>query len=236
MGGLGDHHHAALEQEPQSGLGSGFSVLCPDCCQGGIGKKILAPFGKGAPAFVLDLVFQHILMGLFLLLEHMGFHLVHRRGDLHESAQVNKPVRIKIGNANSPKVAYLIGLLHRPPGAVVVAKGLMDEQQVDIIGSQLLERLLNRCLCLFVTGIGNPNLGGEKQLAAGNAAFLQGPAHRFLVAIGLGGINGAVSHLYGIQNAPFAFAVFYLIDPIAQLGHFYAVIQCDKIHIIPPLF
>ena len=41
---------------------------------------------------------------------------------------------------------------------------------------------------------------------------------------GLGRVDGAVPHADGVQHAAFALLVFYLIDAVAQLGHFHAVI------------
>ena len=53
---------------------------------------------------------------------------------------------------------------------------------------------------------------------------MQGAAHRSLVAVGLGRVNGAVTYLQGIQNTAFAFFIAYLVDAVAYTGHFDAVV------------
>ena len=163
-------------------------------------------------------------MGRLLLLEHMGFHLVHGGGHLHKLAQIDEPVWVEIGHPNGPQLPGLVRLLHGPVGAVVVAEGLVNQQQVDVIGLQVLQGLVNGGLGLLVALVGNPHLGGEEQLVPGHAALDNSAAHRVLVAVGLGRVDGAVSHADGVQHAAFALLVFYLIDAVAQLGHLHAVI------------
>lgn len=91
VGGLGDRHHVGLEQEAQGDLGCGSAILFADLVQDGVVEEIVAALGEGAPALAPHAVSHHDLMGLGLLLERMGLHLVDGRGHLHELAQVDEP-------------------------------------------------------------------------------------------------------------------------------------------------
>ena len=123
VGGLGDDHHIALQQKPQGHLGGGFTVFLTNLHQDGVGEEILPPFGKGTPALMLHMVLLHVLMGRLLLLEHMGFHLVHSGGHLHKLTQVDEPVRVEVGHPNGPQFSGLIGLLHGPPAGARTFSG-----------------------------------------------------------------------------------------------------------------
>lgn len=57
-------------------------------------------------------VFLHNSVGGLLLLEHMGFNLVYHRRNFGKLAQVNQPVGVKIGNADSAQLPVFIGFFH----------------------------------------------------------------------------------------------------------------------------
>ena len=77
----------------------------------------------------------------------------------------------------------------------------------------------------------DPDLGGQKNIFAIHTGFFDCCAHLLFVEVGLCRVDGAVAHLQSIQYTALAFLLRDLIDPIAKLGHFYAVIQCDIVHI-----
>lgn len=83
----------------------------------------------------------------------MGFHLVHSGCYLGKMNKVKITVGIKIGNADGSRGFFLIGLLHGPIGAIVIAKGLMDQQQIHIIRPQLFKRRFDRSFCLLKAGV-----------------------------------------------------------------------------------
>ena len=124
--GLGDYHHIPLDQIPQGNLGRCLTMLFPYLIQNRIGEEILAAFGKGPPGFMLHMVPVHNDAGILLLVEHMGFHLVHGRGHLHKPAQVDEAVRIKVGYSDCPDISCPAGFLHGPVCAVIIIKRLMD--------------------------------------------------------------------------------------------------------------
>ena len=98
-------------------------------------------------------VLVHDFTGFFLLVEHMRFHLIDHRSDLIELAKINEPVGIKIRHADCPEFSGAVGFFHGAPCAVIIAERLMYEQQVDVIGTQFSERLVDGFFRLFITGV-----------------------------------------------------------------------------------
>ena len=138
MGGFGDDHHIALQQEAERRLGGGLSVFGADLFQHRIAEKVIFPLREGPPGHDLGAVFFHVCSRSFLLLEDMGLHLVDRRLDLGEVVDVQEAVWVEVGDADGPHLSAPVCLLHGPVGAVVVAEGLVDQEQVDVVAAQLL--------------------------------------------------------------------------------------------------
>ena len=68
----------------------------------------------------------------------------------------------------------LTGLLHQPVSGRIVAGGLVNQQQVDIVGAQPLQRLVHRVRLLIE---GGPQLGLQEDLLplAGRMPSWPGP-------------------------------------------------------------
>ena len=90
----------------------------------------------------------------------------------------------------------------RSEKTVVVAQWLVDEVEVDVVEAEPLERTLDRGPGLCLTGLLDPQLGGDEQLIAGDAAGGHGTANCFLVLIGGGCVEVAVADLQGGGNGP----------------------------------
>lgn len=71
------------------------------------------------------------------MLENMEFNLVNRRFYFGKVSNIDKPVRIKIGNTDSPDLTVFIRFFHCPICSVIIAKRLMNKQQINIIRLQL---------------------------------------------------------------------------------------------------
>lgn len=83
----------------------------------GLVKKSLRPSAKGPPGLVLHAVLFHVLVRGLLLMEDVGLHLVDRRGDFGELAQVDQAVGIKVADADGAQLASPVSLLHGAVGA-----------------------------------------------------------------------------------------------------------------------
>ena len=105
VGGFGDDHHVALQQKAQGSLRGGLVVLLADFVQNGIGEKVVASLGEGPPGLVLYAVLFHVLVRGLLLMEDVGLHLVDRRRDFGELAQVDQAVGIKVADADGAQLA-----------------------------------------------------------------------------------------------------------------------------------
>ena len=81
----------------------------------------------------------------------------------------------------------------------------MDQHQVKVVGFQLVQGFVDGCLCLFITGVGHPDLAGEEQFLSGYATFLDSIAYRFLVSVGLSGINRATEIASSTQRSHSSF-------------------------------
>ena len=100
VGRLRNHNNTALNQEPQNGLCNGFSILCTNFLQNRILEQIFSALCKRPPRFNLRVILVQILPSLLLLLERMGFNLVHCRLYLDKMADVYESVWIEVRNPN----------------------------------------------------------------------------------------------------------------------------------------
>ena len=124
---------------------------------------------------------------------HVALELVHHRLDVHIVREVEETASLEIAHADGADLAVPVGLLHRPPGAEHVAVGLVDQKQVDVVGLQLPEALVDGGGSLFLAVVADPDLRHKEYLLAGNAGLCDGIAHAFLVEVGLGRIDETVT-------------------------------------------
>jgi len=90
--------------------------------------------------------------------------------------------------------ALLEQALHGSPGAVVIVERLVDEVEVDVIEAEAVQRSLEGSLGGVVAGVLHPQLGGDEQVVAGDAALGDGAPDRLLVLIGGGGVDVPAQH------------------------------------------
>src|SRR5580658_1879212 len=96
-------------------------------------KDVVFPFGKRPPRFNLNLVFNHELLRLVLLMERVGFYLVNGRHYLIMNDQVHQPVRMKIAYTNGPYLSFFVKLFHSPPLTIYIPERLVNKIQVEVI-------------------------------------------------------------------------------------------------------
>lgn len=132
--GLGNDNYIGLHEIAQSHLRGSLVVLLGDFDQRLVGEHAVFSFCEQCPCHVLRTILDQIIMRRPLLVEHMRFDLVHSRLHFNETGKIDIAVGIEIAHADGAQFAGFISLLHRAIGAVVVAEGLMDEHEVDVIG------------------------------------------------------------------------------------------------------
>ena len=150
--GLRDDNHAALDEVAQGGLCRTLVVFRTDGYQRFVAEEVVASLGKRSPRHNMCAVLLHNLLRLYLLVEHVGFHLIDHWRYLAELRQVDESVGIEIRHADGSELARLIRFHHRSPRTVIVVERLVNEQQVDVVGLQFAERLVDACLCPLVSG------------------------------------------------------------------------------------
>lgn len=161
--------------------------------QGCNGSHILTAFRKGAPRFDLTIILFQIFSGCFLLLEHMGLDLIDSRLDPCKMLQIQIAIQTKIRYADGTNFPCFIKFLHSTIGSVIIAKGLVDQQQVNIIRPQLFQGFLNGSLRFLVPCIGDPYLCGQEKFFPRKTTFGKGSTYALLVVVGLCGIDTAMA-------------------------------------------
>ncbi len=110
-------------------------------------------------------------------------------------------------------------------GAVDVAEGLVEEEEVDVVGFEAGEGGVDGLGGFLVAVVAEPDFGGEEDLVAGDGAFGDGVADGFFVEVALGGVDGAVAYFEGVEYAAFTFCgVGDLEDAESEHGHLDAVV------------
>ena len=71
----------------------------------------------------------------------------------------------------------------------------MDQVQVQVIRPQFLTGPVKGFLGLFVAHFLHIGLGGQEKFLPGNAAFLDGGAHRFLILVAAGCVQQPVAQV-----------------------------------------
>ena len=224
VGGLGDENHAALQEEPQRHLRHALAVLLAYLRQHGVGEEAVLALGEGTPRHDVAAVLLHIPLRLHLLVEDVGLHLVDGGLDLDVRLQVDEAVGEEVAHADGAHLALALGALHGAVRAVVVAEGLVDEQQVDVAGLQLAQALQDAGVGFLLARVAYPHLGHDEQLLARHATLPQGLAHALLVVVRLGGVYQPVACLDGVEHAPLTLRRVYLIHAVAQLRHLHAIV------------
>ena len=73
----------------------------------------------------------------------------------------------------------------------------MDQRQVEVVGLQLLQALLEAFNQAVFGEVGDPDLAGDEQFVAGDAAGSDGLAHVGFVFVDLCGVDDPVTELKG---------------------------------------
>lgn len=95
-------------------------------------------------------------------MEGMDLNLVDCRQNLMIDAQIYQAGFIKVADSNGPDDPIPVHFFHRPPCAVVIAKWLMDQVEVQILQPQPFHRRFSSHFSTFVTGVLYPELCGDK--------------------------------------------------------------------------
>ena len=190
--------------------------------------------GKRRPGLRLHAVLAHEGKGVLLLEEGVQLHLVHCGQLVDRLAEVGQAVRIEVADADGADLALLIRLGHRAPRADVVAHGLVDEIEVEVVDAEILHRAVDGGLSALIARVRHPELRGNKEVGAGHAGFGYRLADGGLVAVARGGVYHAVACVDRVEHHALALVkVVDLKDAEALHGHLHAVPECCVFHVCP---
>src|SRR3954451_11402637 len=102
----------------------------------------------------------------------MRLDLIDGRYDLVVHDEIHHAVRMKVAHADRADASLAVQLLDRAPCSVAVAEGLVDEVETEPVELQALHRTLECAARLVVAGIADPELRGDEELLARDAAAL----------------------------------------------------------------
>ena len=80
----------------------------------------------------------------------------------------------------------------------------MQEQQIDGADAETVQRTFAALFCFFIGGVGDGELGRDKNILALDATLTHCAANGAFVTIALRGIDEAVAHLQCLAHSTFA--------------------------------
>ena len=101
----------------------------------------------------------------------------------------------------------------------------MNQVQVNVVGTQLLQGGIERLEGTLVALVGVPQLGGEEDILASHVRASDGAAHARLVAVNSGGVDVAVAGFQGGAHDLLSDLVLNLPHAVAQLRDGSAVVE-----------
>ena len=174
VNGLRDNDNAPLDVEAKRDLRRSLAILGSNLGEHRVGEDTVAALRERPPGFQDNTKFFCRFKGLLLVEERVAFHLVDHGHDLAVQAQVSHALGIEIAYSDCLCLSALINIFQRAPCGIVVANRLMQQIQVDILQTELVQGNLK---ALFSSGIIlNPELRGDEQLFAGADAVGNGAA------------------------------------------------------------
>ena len=172
-----------------------------------------------------------VVEGEQLRLSEVGVHfdLVDRRHHLDFGEQFLEVSRHEVGDADRADLAVGVQLLQRFVGAdgqlELAGQCLMQDQQVELFDAELAHGLVKRVQRGVVAEVGDPDLGLDEDVLAGQP----GPADRFsdlaLVAVRRRGVDVAVAGLQRRLDGGDGLVRCGLEDAEAQHGYLDAVVE-----------
>ena len=147
---LGDGHDAPLREPAQCHLCGGLPVALTDGGEHSVPYHSVGTLAaERTPGHHPRAVFRKNRSDALLLDKGIALQLVHHRLDVHIVGEIEETACLEVAYADGAHLAIAAGFLHSPPRAEHVAVCLMDEQQVDVVGLQLAQALVDACPLLL---------------------------------------------------------------------------------------
>lgn len=134
VAGLGEHDDPPLDKPAQDNLGGRLSVALGDREDPGVSQNPRRPGAERGPCLVLDAGGDHQVVGRELLAQRVRLDLVHVGRHAAEGAQVGQANGQEVARPDRADLALLIKADEVPPRAVVVGEGLVQQDEVEVVG------------------------------------------------------------------------------------------------------
>ena len=197
-----------------------------------LSEQLLVTLAHRTPGLEDGSVLLGVLEDLLLLVEGVNLALVDGRDHVEVVHQVQVAVRVEVEDVDGADLALLQeglqGLVGLDGGVEGARRGLVEDEQVDVVQAQLGRGLLPGVEGLLVAVVGDPDLRLDEDLLARDAGFRDGLAHLALIEVRGGGVDVAVADLEGLQHGGLGFFGGRLKDAEALGGHLEAVVQRDQ--------
>ena len=108
----------------------------------------------------------------------------------------------------------------------------MDEQQVDVVGLQLAQALVDALCSLLLSCIRDPHLRHEKDVLTLHSALRDGSAHALFVIVGLRRIDEPIAHFKCIRHTLLRLLRRHQKYAIAQQWHLHSICKFDFLHFV----
>src|SRR4051794_26471581 len=220
---------AQLDVPAQHDLGRGLAVLLGQVLERALGEQVAALCDR-APRLGLDAVLHVIVAQLALDQPRVQLDLVDRGdgvGLLREPLQVGDREVGDADRAGLPVGQRLLEALPRLDVAVFAGPRPVDEVEVDVVGAELGQALVQpldgRVEAVAVV----VELGGDEDLVAGQPGLRQRLADALLVAVHLRGVDVPVA---GVEGRPYRLRRLlrrHLVHPEAELRDLHAIVEPD---------
>ena len=189
--GAGDDGGAHLHVPTQDHLGRGLAVLLGESDEDGLLQKTFVAVAERVPRLDHRAVRREVGAQVALGVVGVALNGHELRLDAGDLDDLGDLVLREVGEAEGAHLARAVRLLHRAPRGQVVAYRLVQDEHVDVVEPQALERGVHRRHACVVDA--RPELGGDEDLAARDAALGDGTAHGALVHVGVGGVDVLVA-------------------------------------------
>ena len=148
--------------------------------------------------------------------EHVGFNLVDHRCYVKEGTDACEADRREVEDTDRANETRFVSALHISPSGMVVAVRLVQKHQIDVVGAELLEGLLDGIVDIALTVVGDPYPIDEEDIVAVDAELFDALADAFLIAVGLSGVDQTAAAIQSILDAVFCLIVSDLEGSVAE--------------------
>ncbi|MPN27791.1 hypothetical protein SDC9_175225 [bioreactor metagenome] len=192
-----------LNMPAQDDLRIGLTVFCSDFREQRFREQRLIAVTQRIPALDDSAIGRNSRFERFLLVIGMAFHLQHGGFDFGKRKHVFQPIRLEVGQADASDFSCRNGFFHIPPCAAIIAKLLMQQQEVDVAGLQAVKHFVD-CNCRNALAVvAGPEFGCDPDVLARDAALFHGLSHAALVLISMRGVDVPVTQLERCETSLF---------------------------------